>query len=119
MECADEEAIAFMARTNKRRNLNSWQKAAIAAEAEELLAGIAQEAKERQMATLKQNTADAVTQTFVERAAGTRSEKETAHKAAEMFGTNRTYLNDAFQICNGFTRYYCQSGNDENHTRAA
>lgn len=47
-EGSDSEAIAFMARTNKRRNLDSWAKANIAAEAEELLASIAAESKEAQ-----------------------------------------------------------------------
>src|SRR5699024_5230410 len=79
IEGTDSEAIALKARTKKRRNLNSWQKATIAAEAEELLASIAEAAKAKQLATLKQNADDTVTQKFVERPEDNRSEKETSH----------------------------------------
>src|SRR5690625_4875216 len=95
-EGTDSEAIAFMARTNKRRNLNSWQKAAIAAEAEELLASIAaqveRERRQKQAESLTDTHAGVLGKNLPETKP---DENKTSHQAASMFGTNRTYLNDA------------------------
>src|SRR5699024_1866143 len=84
------QCLGRIGRTNKRRNLNSWQKATIAAEAEELLASIAQAQPKNQYEAEK-----VPTQKFVE---ANRSDRETSHQAASMFGTNRTYLNDAKKL---------------------
>lgn len=83
---SDSEAIAYMMRTNKRRNLNKGQWATIAVEAEDIMRSFAAEAKLRQ--TLgkklpKVETADA---------------NKTATKAAELFNTNRTYINQAAKV---------------------
>ena len=111
------DAIAFVMRTNKRRNLNSGQWATIAAEAEELMAAIAEEAAKKKGGRPKKDDhwpchhcggshpigdnpchkpeTEKPTQKIVE---VSRTEKETAHKAAELFNTNRTYVNNAVKM---------------------
>jgi len=103
-------------RTNKRRNLNSGQWACIAAEADDLLAVIADEAKAKQgrRNDLIQKVADAVKDgkvrplmagAFLEEQIGTLGKNlpnvdsgKTATKAAELFNTNRTYVNQAVKM---------------------
>ncbi len=108
----DAEAIAFVMSTNKRRNLNSGQWACIAAEADDLLAAIAEQVeKERrekiaenmkgnlnagQRAIIAAEAMEQTTQKIVEQPK--RQEKETAHKAASLFNTNRTYVNQAVKM---------------------
>lgn len=123
----DGEAVAFVMRTNKRRNLNSGQWATIAADADELLGVIRKEAEknvggrpskketwpchhcggehvigenpchgwnEGEPST-KLEKGWKPTQKIVE---VSRSERETATKAAELFNTNRTYVNQAVKM---------------------
>lgn len=89
----DTAALAFTLRTNKRRNLSSGQKAALAVEADGIMELLKKEAEDRMMAGVKV-TPDPP-QIFVE---GSRSDKETATKVAEIFGTNRTYVNQAARL---------------------
>ena len=88
----DDAALMYTLRTNKRRNLSSSQWAAVAVEADELMAWIraAQpvggrprmgEEKPRQL--IAEVSAD---------------ENKTAHKVAEVFNTNRTYINEAAKL---------------------
>lgn len=100
-EGSDTEAIAFVMRTNKRRNLNSGQWACIAADADDLLAVIAEQVEkdriEKQKANaVNQHSEPALAQKIVP--TQTKSERETATKAAEMFNTNRTYVNQAVKM---------------------
>lgn len=91
----DGEAIALVMRTNKRRNLNSGQWACIAAEADDLLAVIREQVeKERRE---KQAETQAMGQKIVPQASG-KVEDKTAAKAAELFNTNRTYVNQAVKM---------------------
>jgi hypothetical protein len=94
----DNAAIAFVMRTNKRRNLNSGQWACIAAEADDLLAAIAEqvekERREKQAAT-QANTDEPVQQKIVTQTA---NRNVTDTKAAELFNTNRTYVNQAVKM---------------------
>lgn len=96
---SDEEAIRYMMRTNKRRNLNSGQWACIAVEAEDLIEAIRKQvekqrrAKQAETQTKKENP---ITQKIVEQVP--RSQKEAAHKTAELFNTNRTYVNQASKL---------------------
>lgn len=85
----DAAALDYTLRTNKRRNLTSSQWAAVAVEADELIAAIraAQPVGGRPRAGEEKPT-----QLIVE---VSRSDRETAHKAAEVFNTNRTYINEA------------------------
>jgi hypothetical protein len=97
----DADAIAFVMRTNKRRNLNSGQWACIAAEADDLLAVIAEQVEneriEKQKANaVNQHSEPALAQKIVP--TQTKSERETATKAAELFNTNRTYVNQAVKM---------------------
>lgn len=107
---SDEEAIAFMMRTNKRRNLNSGQWSCIAVEAEELIEAIRKDVERHGLAkrtgrpkkeTAAQRAIQAIDeiekspQKIVETS---RDKRETAHKTAELFNTNRTYVNQATKL---------------------
>jgi hypothetical protein len=107
----DADAIAFVMRTNKRRNLNSGQWACIAAEADDLLHVIAEEVeKERrkiQAASLRETSAQRAIRALDEVGdvsgkklpqTETQDERKTATKAAELFNTNRTYVNQAVKM---------------------
>jgi hypothetical protein len=119
----DAEAIAYMMRTNKRRNLNSGQWATIAVEAEELVSAIRAKVSEnkggrpkkesvaelwtanedrKKLKTFGQRsveaseaTADKPGQKIVQ---VSEHQNKTAHKAAELFNTNRTYVNQAAKL---------------------
>jgi ParB-like chromosome segregation protein Spo0J len=105
----DADAIAFVMRTNKRRNLNSGQWACIAAEADDLLALIAQATEEErrkiQAASLKETNAQRAVSAagvcnkeLLQTPKRDPNEKATATKAAELFNTNRTYVNQAVKM---------------------
>jgi N6-adenosine-specific RNA methylase IME4 len=102
----DAEAISFTMRTNKRRNLTSSQWAAIAVEAEEILAAIAEaveaERRAKQAVSLQ---ATHVSKAFGEGVSNNKllqtknpNENAVSTKAAEMFNTNRTYINEAKKL---------------------
>ena len=91
----DAEAIAFVMRTNKRRNLNSGQWACIAADADDLLAVIAEQVEEERRAKIAAAREDETAQKI---APSQKAERETATKAAELFNTNRTYVNQAVKM---------------------
>jgi len=109
----DAEAIAFVMRTNKRRNLNKGQWACIAADAEDLLAVIAAEAEEErkskiavamagnlnagQRAILASEFMPQVKQTQ-QKIVTSANRNVTDTKAAELFNTNRTYVNQAVKM---------------------
>jgi hypothetical protein len=95
----DGEAIAFMMRTNKRRNLNSGQWACIAAEADDLLAVI-RETVEREKAEKNAEAAKAQHAGLGKKLPDPpkADEQKTATKAAELFNTNRTYVNQAVKM---------------------
>lgn len=116
---SDSDAIEYIMRTNKRRNLNSSQWACIAAEAEEILKAIAEaveaEAK-RKMAAAKignenANKEKTITQLIAPSFSANqppqliapvviakKEENETRQKAAELFNTNRTYISEAQKL---------------------
>ena len=110
-------AIRFMMRTNKRRNLNKGQWATIAVEAEELMARLREGSLQGKRNDIIQRVADAVkdgkVRPLVAGAAieefdrGTSDKKlsdvdehanKTATKAAQIFNTNRTYINQAAKV---------------------
>ena len=93
----DGEAIALVMRTNKRRNLNSGQWACIAAEADDLLAVIREKAEEDRKAKISAFRSSETGQKFVPSQKDEHAEK-TATKAAELFNTNRTYVNQAVKM---------------------
>lgn len=95
----DGEAIAFVMRTNKRRNLNSGQWACIAAEADDLLAVI-REQVEREKAEKNAEAAKAQHAGLGKKLPDPpkADEQKTATKAAELFNTNRTYVNQAVKM---------------------
>lgn len=88
-------AMRLVMRTNKRRNLNKGQWATIAIEAEDVLAVIAKQVEKGRRE--KQAETQAMGQKIVPQASG-KVEDKTATKAAELFNTNRTYINQAAKV---------------------
>lgn len=96
----DGEAIALVMRTNKRRNLNSGQWACIAAEADDLLAVI-REQVEKERRDKQAESQSKISEPIPQKIAGqpkNDNSKETSAKAAELFNTNRTYVNQAVKM---------------------
>lgn len=81
------EAIEFVMRTNKRRNLNSTQWACIAVEAEDLIE------KLKVVANMNQTLGKKLPNPTA-----SPDENKTATKLADVFNTNRTYINDAAKM---------------------
>lgn len=95
----DEEAIAFMMRTNKRRNLNSGQWSCIAVEAEDLIKAIRLEVERHRREKISETKKAAPTPD--KKLSGVPKNEhatKTAHKTAELFNTNRTYVNQAAKL---------------------
>jgi hypothetical protein len=106
----DNEAIAYMMRTNKRRNLNSGQWSCIATEAEALLNEIRNSAE--QLANKKRSEAAKGNSNAAKNSAVTpkqsgkkisptvsgKAEDKTAHKTAKLFNTNSTYVKQAAKL---------------------
>jgi ParB-like chromosome segregation protein Spo0J len=95
-EHGDSEALAYTLRTNKRRNMPSGQKAALAVEAEAIMEELRKEAEQRKRELSgTRSTPGQVVQKIAQPAS---METRTVHKAAELFGTNRTYVQAAAKI---------------------
>lgn len=97
----DGEAIAFMMRTNKRRNLNSGQWACIAAEADDLLALIREQVEKERIEKQKANAANQHQEPCNKKLlqpSRDPNKEAAATKAAELFNTNRTYVNQAVKM---------------------
>ena len=94
------EAVQFVMRTNKRRNLTSSQWAAIAAEADELWDVIVQQVEEERRKKIKKrqtlNNSNAKEKQTGELIPSSQKEKnKTRSKIAETFNTNERYVSDA------------------------
>ena len=85
------DAIHFVMRTNKRRNLSKSQWACIAVEAEEIIKVIKNEAKQRQIANLKQGSKNPVVELVPQRD----EQKKSDEIIANMFNTNSKYIQEA------------------------
>jgi hypothetical protein len=98
----DAEAIEYIMRTNKRRNLTSSQWACIATEAEEMLSAIAEaveaERRRKQAETQSETMKKPIPQLVAPQVPSKKSENETRQKAAEIFNTNRTYISEAQKL---------------------
>jgi hypothetical protein len=111
----DTEAIALVMRTNKRRNLNSGQWACIAAEADDLLSVIKEQVEKEKAKRISELRQNEVRQKIAEPQIESRTTplpdelrakiesdlsdaRKTATKAAELFNTNRTYVNQAVKM---------------------
>ena len=93
---SDIEAIQLVMRTNKRRNLNSGQWATIAVEAEDIMGAIAEQVEKDKAKRVSESRQGEVRQKIAEPQKP--DEQKTATKAAEIFQTNRTYINQATKI---------------------
>jgi len=106
----DTDAIQYVLSSNKRRNLTSSQRAAIAVEADEIIEAIekAVEEERRKKISKRENVGNRHTSTMLEMGQliapspeRDNKEKEAAKsrtKIAETFGTNRQYISDAKRI---------------------
>jgi len=87
---SDIDAINFVMRTNKRRNLTSSQWAAIAIEADELIEKI------KKIALLNKSTSTGGANPQLRQLIA--EPVKTDKKVAEMFNTNRNYVNEAARL---------------------
>ncbi len=92
----DSDALDYTLRTNKRRNLTSSQWAAVAVEADELIAAIRAAVEAQRRAKQAATQAESVSQLIDEQPDYNASRSD--HKAAEAFNTNRTYINEAAKL---------------------
>ncbi len=88
---SDLEAIQFVMRTNKRRNMNSGQWATVAVEAVDIMEALKEQVEKEKANKVSQSRRGEVRQIIAEPA----DSQKTATKAAELFQTNRTYINQA------------------------
>lgn len=93
---SDLDAINYTLRTNKRRNLTSSQWATIAVDAEEIMTEIAEEVERERRAKIS-GSRKIETGKFVSQSQSTIPTR-TAEKAAEMFNTNKQYIQDAKRL---------------------
>ena len=91
-----DQALQLVMRTNKRRNLNSGQWATIAVEAEEVMSAIAEQVEKGKSKRVSEARQGEVRQKIAE--PQKLDDQKTATKAAELFQTNRTYINQAAKI---------------------
>ena len=85
------DAIEFVMRSNKRRNLTSSQWACIAVEAMDIIEAISKEAKERMLLGRNQySPGQLITQPS--------EDNKTASKVASMFNTNSTYIKEVKKL---------------------
>lgn len=96
---AGAEAIAFVMRSNKRRNLNSGQWAIIANEAEDLVRAISEQVErerlEKQKAHAANQHSEPCNKSLLQPEPRNPNENAAATKLAEVFPTNRTWLDHA------------------------
>ena len=84
----DAAAIQFTVRTNKRRNLTSSQWAAVAVEADEIIAAIKAKVEEERRKKQAATQSGAITQLVEPQPDKNKTTSDT--KTAELFNTNRT-----------------------------
>lgn len=98
-EGSDIDAINFVMRTNKRRNLNSTQWACIAVEAEDLIDAIKIETERRRIEKISESkTGMKYGENSSDKKLSSEKnghENSVATKLADSFNTNRTYINEA------------------------
>lgn len=94
----DGEAIALVMRTNKRRNLNSGQWATVAVEAEDIMRAIAEESAKNVGGRPKVRDQPQPLEPQQKIVAVKANRNVTDTKAAELFNTNRTYVNQAAKM---------------------
>lgn len=98
---SDSDAIDFVMSTNRRRNLNSGQKAAVAADYEDLIKAIREEVERERIEKQKANAANQHKEALgkkLPQPSSPKDEFKTAHKVAQLFNTNRTYVNQAVKM---------------------
>ena len=93
------EAINFVMRTNKRRNLNSTQWACIAVEADDIIEVLKEETEKERRAKQAETQSVTMKQDLSDNKLTHRSEPErVTTKLATTFNTNRTYVSQAQKL---------------------
>ncbi len=87
----DADALDYTLRTNKRRNLTSSQWAAVAVEVDEIIAAIRAKVEEERRKKQAATQSGAITQLVEPQPDKNKTTSDT--KTAELFNTNRTYVN--------------------------
>jgi hypothetical protein len=98
---SDMDALEFVLSTNRRRNLNSGQRATVAAEADEIIKAIAEQVEKDRIQKQKANAVNQHSEPLGKKLPKPESrpdDQKTATKAAELFNTNRTYVNQAIKM---------------------
>jgi hypothetical protein len=96
----DSDAVAFVMRTNKRRNLNKGQWACIAADADDLLVMIRLTVESNSRAKQAATQSEQYHKLYLadKKLSASHHANTTPTKAAELFNTNRTYVNQAVKM---------------------
>jgi N6-adenosine-specific RNA methylase IME4 len=95
---SDIEAINFVMRTNKRRNLTSSQWAAVAVEADDLIELLKEEAEIQRRQKISESRSGVETVQLI--APSQKEENKVRTQLANTFNTNKTYISDAQKIKN-------------------
>jgi hypothetical protein len=90
---ANSEALTFVIRSNKRRNLTAFQRSCIAVKSDLLIEELKVEAKERQIEGAKNKVRQKI-------AEPKKDDNKTVAKLAKLYNTNRTYIQKARKIRN-------------------
>ena len=96
----DIDAINYVMRTNKRRNLTSSQWAAVAVDADEIVAAIKAETERQRREKQAANAANQYTEPSDNKLSQPKNEHQNSvpTKLATNFNTNRTYVNEAARL---------------------
>lgn len=94
-EGSDTEAIGFVMRTNKRRNLNSGQWACIAVEAHELMVAITRRIEEERRSKISESRKGETREIIPP---SQKEKRKAVEKLAEVFNSNGTYVKQAKKI---------------------
>lgn len=79
-----------------RHHLTSSQWAAVAVEADEIIAAIAEAVEQERRSKIAESRQSETSQLIDQ--SKNHNDSKAAHKAAELFNTNRTYINDAAKL---------------------
>lgn len=94
----DGAALEYTLRTNKRRNMSSSQWAAVAVAAEDILTAIREQVEAQRRAKQAATQAAVLSDKKLSDSSDDEHASKAATKVAEVFNTNRTYVNEAKKI---------------------
>jgi len=97
---SDAEAIEYIMRSNKRRSLKKGQWACLAAEADDIIAAIRADVEKSRRVKISDTLTDTLAAGSDKKLSDPQDDHAdtTATKVAELFNTNRTYVNQAVKL---------------------